>query len=99
MGLDVSLFCKITGKKPYYLRNTSQEIVLTELKGFQMADFNVTKKLFTRFVLNAGIRNIFDVDRIRSTYAINGVHTGSGISNIATGRSFFAGVSFNWDKK
>ncbi len=99
IGLDVSFFCKLTGKKPGYLRNISQEIVLTELKGFQMADFNVTKKLFTRFVLNAGVRNIFDVDRIRSTYAINGVHTGSGISNIATGRSFFAGVSFDWDKK
>lgn len=99
IGLDVSLFCKLTGKKPYYLRNTSQEIVLTELKGFQLADFNVTKKLFSRFMLNAGVRNIFNVDRIRSTYAINGVHTGSGISNIATGRSFFAGLSFNWDKK
>ncbi|MGB3007538.1 MAG: TonB-dependent receptor, partial [Chitinophagaceae bacterium] len=99
LGIDLSLFYKITGKKPYYLRNTNQEIVLTELKGYHMADFNITKKLLKHFVLNAGVRNIFDVDRIRSSYAINGVHTGSGISNIATGRSFFAVLAFNCDKK
>jgi outer membrane receptor for ferrienterochelin and colicins len=65
-----------------------------------MADFTLNKKLFKYFAINAGIRNLFNVDRLTSTLAATGgVHTGSGASNIACGRSYFAGLVFNWDKK
>ncbi len=65
-----------------------------------MADFTLNKKLFNYFSLNAGVRNLFGVDRLNSSLvSTGGVHTASGTSNIAYGRSFFAGLVFNWDKK
>src|SRR5688572_1619030 len=98
-GLDLNLFYKFTGMRPYYAVNSSQEIVLTEQEGYHMADLTLNKKVFKYLSLNAGIRNLFDVDRIDNTYAGGGTHGSNGMRNIATGRSFFAGLSFNWDKK
>lgn len=99
IGLDASLFYKFTGKRPYYAVNSNQEYVLTEQKGYHMADISFSKKAFKYFRINAGIRNLFDVDRINSTIVSNGIHAASGTRNIATGRSFFAGINFNWIKK
>lgn len=64
-----------------------------------MADFTLNKKLFKYISVNAGIRNLFDIDRVNSTLATGGIHTASGVRNIANGRSWFAGLVFNWDKK
>ncbi len=99
IGLDASLFYKFTGKRPYYVINASQEFVLTEQKGYHMADLSFSKKAFKYFRFNAGIRNLFDVDRINSRIVGSGIHTSGGTRNIATGRSFFAGINFNWTKK
>ena len=102
IGLDANLFYKFTGKKPQYVYNlNTQEYLLAEREGYHMADFTLNKKLCKYFAINAGIRNLFDVSRLTSTYADSGsVHTGAdGTSNIACGRSYFAGIVFNWDKK
>lgn len=99
IGLDASLFYKFTGKRPYYVINSSQEYVLTEQKGYHMADLSFSKKAFKYFRFNAGIRNLFDVDRINSVIVGSGIHASGGTRNIATGRSFFAGLNFNWTKK
>ena len=100
IGLDVNLFYKYTGKRPYYaINNSTQKIVLTEQEGYHLGDITLNKKAFKYLSFNAGIRNLFDVDRITSTYADGGTHGAGGTRNIATGRSFFAGVSFNWNKK
>ena len=99
-AFDINLFYKFTGKRPYYaINNTTQEIVLTKQEAYHLADLTLTKKAFKYLSFNAGIRNLFDVKRITSSYASGGVHTSGGTRNIATGRSFFAGVSFNWNKK
>jgi outer membrane receptor for ferrienterochelin and colicins len=98
IGLDANLFYKFTGKRPYYAVNTNQDVVLTEQQGYHMADFTLNKKLFNYFSLNAGIRNLFDVTRISSSYAGGGTHGSNGIRNIANGRSYFAGLVFNWEK-
>ena len=57
------------------------------------------KKIFNYLSINAGIRNLFDVDRITSRYAGGGTHGSNGVRNLATGRSFFVGLNFNWEKK
>jgi outer membrane receptor for ferrienterochelin and colicins len=59
----------------------------------------VNKKACKYLSINAGIRNLFDVDRINSTYPGGGTHGSNGVRNIATGRSFFVGLNFNWEKK
>lgn len=100
LGLDANLFYKFTGKRPYYAINSvTQEVELTKQNSYHMADITLNKKLFKFFAINAGIRNLFDVDRIASTFAGSGTHGSNGIRNIANGRSFFAGVTFNWIKK
>ena len=99
IDLNVNLFYKFTGKRPYYAVNTNQEFVLTEQEAYHLADLTFNKKAFKYFSFSAGIRNLFDVDRINSTVTSNGVHSSGGTRNIATGRSFFAGVNFNWSKK
>ena len=98
-GLDINLFYKFTGKRPYYAIDNTQEIVLTEQEAYHLADITLYKKACKHFSINAGIRNLFDVDRITSTYANGSTHGAGGTRNIATGRSFFAGISFNWSKK
>ncbi len=98
-GLDVNLFYKFTGKRPFYTTNSNQQVVQAEQKGFHMADLTVNKKAFKYLSFNAGIRNLFDVDRINSSVVSGGVHASNGVRNIANGRSFFAGVTFNWNKK
>jgi outer membrane receptor for ferrienterochelin and colicins len=97
IGLDMNLFYKFTGKKPMYVAN-GPDFILAETKGYHIADFTLNKKLFRYFSLNAGVRNLFDVDRIRSSFVTGGIHSGGGL-NVGTGRSFFTGLVFNWDKK
>ena len=48
------------------------------------------------FRVNAGVRNIFDVSRVRSSFTQGGIHTGGGL-NVGTGRSYFVGLVFNWN--
>jgi len=99
IGLDANLFYKFTGRRPYYAANTSQEVVLTHQEGYHMADLTLNKKACKYLSVTAGIRNLFDVERLNSTYASGGTHSSNGVRNIATGRSFFVGLNFNWEKK
>jgi outer membrane receptor for ferrienterochelin and colicins len=98
-GLDVNLFYKFTGKRPYYAYNSSQQLIQAQQKGWHMADLTLNKKAGKYLTFNAGIRNLFDVDRVNSTLTSGGIHTAGGMRNVATGRSYFAGISFNWEKK
>lgn len=103
IGLDANLFYKFTGKQPSYVLSGS-DIVLSELKGYHMADLTFNKrfsKTLLRYIsINAGIRNLFDTDRVNNTIAnTGGIHTSGAGRSIAYGRSYFAGLVFNWDKK
>lgn len=99
IGLNTNLFYKFTGRRPFYAVNSSQEVVLTHQEGYHMADLTLSKKACKNLSVNAGIRNLFDVERLNSTYASGGTHGSNGVRNIATGRSFFVGLNFNWEKK
>lgn len=98
IGLDANIFYKLTGKRPYYALNANQDVVLTHQEGYHMLDVTLNKKAFKYLSFSAGARNLLNVDRIASTYAATGVHTSNGVRNIAYGRSFFAGLSFNLSK-
>ena len=97
IGVDVNLFYKFTGKRPSYIQK-DLDVVLTEMESYHWADLTVNKKAFKFLTVNAGIRNLFDVDRVRSTSTASSVHTASGINSIGSGRAFFAGVVFNWER-
>ena len=97
IGLDMNLFYKFTGKRPRYVAS-GPDFVLAETNGYHIADFTINKKLFRYFLLSAGVRNLFGVDRVSSSFVSGGIHSNGGLS-VGTGRSFFTGLVFNWDKK
>jgi outer membrane receptor for ferrienterochelin and colicins len=98
LGLDANFFLKHTGKKPTYITD-GNNFVLSELKSYTWGDFTVNKNLFKLLRLSAGIKNIFDVKSVNSTRVnTGGTHTANGSRNIAYGRSYFAGLVFNWEK-
>jgi outer membrane receptor for ferrienterochelin and colicins len=105
IGLNANLFYKFTGKKPFYtVDNQTQAFVVAEMESYQMADITINKtfkKTVLRFFsLTAGIKNLFDTKAVRSTLAATGsVHNNGTGNNLAYGRSYFAGLVFNWDKK
>jgi outer membrane receptor for ferrienterochelin and colicins len=99
IGLNANLFYKFTGKLPYYqLDNTTQQPILAQTDSYNWADFTLNKTFFKRFAINAGIKNIFDVDNVKST-ATDGAHGTSGVNSVGYGRSYFTGIVFNWEKK
>lgn len=95
LGLDVNLFYKLTGKKPFYAIDSADNYILSKYEAYNLADLTVNKKLFRFLTLNMGVRNLFDVKAINATVQSNGVHGNSGGRSIATGRSYFAGLLFN----
>lgn len=96
LGLDLNFYYKFTGKRPRYVQS-GPDIILSEQEGYHLADLAFTKKLFSLLRLNAGVRNLFDVSRINSSFVAGGIHTGGGL-NVATGRSYFASLLFNWNR-
>jgi outer membrane receptor for ferrienterochelin and colicins len=102
IGLNANLFYKFTGKVPFYQLATvnGQDVIqLAETEGYHWADFTLNKKLLKYVTITAGIKNLFDVNTVNSG-AVGGTH-GSAAStrSVAYGRSYFAGLIFNWDKK
>ncbi len=95
----VGLYYKFTGKIPTYQLDTNNDIVLSERQAFHWADFTATKSLFKYFTLQAGIKNLFDVKRLNSSAASGGAHSSGSVTNYAYGRSYFAGIIFQWIKK
>ncbi|MBN8784571.1 MAG: hypothetical protein ABS85_05370 [Sphingobacteriales bacterium SCN 48-20] len=96
---SVGLYYKFTGKIPVYNLNADDEIVLSERDAFHWADLTLSKDLFKYFRLQAGVRNLFDVTRLNSTQGgSSGAHSGGAVTNYAYGRSYFAGIVFQWNK-
>jgi outer membrane receptor for ferrienterochelin and colicins len=104
INTSFGLFYKFTGKRPGYSvafnNNTGQdEIVLTKIGSFHWADFTITKPLFKYFTATAGVKNIFDVTDLSNTSASGGTHSAGGPVPMSYGRSYFLGLSFQWNKK
>ena len=95
-GLDLNLFYKLIGKRPRYVTD-GPDVVLSEQDAYHLADFTALKKMGKLFRINAGVRNLFDVSRVRSSFTQGGIHTGGGL-NVGTGRSYFIGLVFNWNQ-
>lgn len=97
IGLNANLFYKFTGKLPYYQYDNNQAIQLAHTDGYHWADLTLNKKIYKWFIINAGIKNLFDVDYVNSTVT-GSIHTSGGAQSTGYGRSYFAGITFNWNK-
>ncbi|MFT3945561.1 MAG: TonB-dependent receptor [Agriterribacter sp.] len=102
IGLDLNLFYKLTGKLPYYqsaTTNNQTTYLLVQTSAYHWADFTVNKKIGKYIKLNAGVRNLFNITAVNNTAVASGAHSSAGAKAIGYGRSFFAGLIFNWHTK
>lgn len=98
-ALDINLYYKYTGKLPYYAMvhdGGMEDAELRESKGYHWADFTVNKKLLKNITINAGVKNLFDITSVENV--VKGAGATTGYMSIATGRSWFAGISFEFSK-
>jgi outer membrane receptor for ferrienterochelin and colicins len=96
-GLNINLFYKYTGRRPYYIQ-ADEETILANIDPYHMADLTLNKQLFKYATLQVGIRNIFDVKNINASQETGGAHSGSAVRSIANGRSFLLGLKFQFNK-
>lgn len=101
-GTSLGLFYKFTGKTPVYqvaIVNGQQLLSLAETQDFHLADFTLSQRAGKWLMVNAGIKNIFDVTRLQNTSVDSGgAHSTSGPVLKAAGRSWFLGLAFQLSK-
>lgn len=99
-----NLFYKFTGKRPQLVtgKNTANQPVLlvAETGAFHLADFTGTTRINKFISFSAGVKNIFDVTNISNNAAAStSIHNSGYALAIGYGRSYFAGINFQWNKK
>lgn len=102
IGLTANAFYKFTGQLPRYQEFESSAgvgILLLETQSYHWADITVNKKVGRYVLLNAGVKNLFDVSMLNTTQSSSVHGSGNSFSQLAYGRSYFAGLAFNWLKK
>lgn len=102
INTNVSLFYKFTGEKSaYILTNGTAGTTarLSKVAAYHMADLTLNKTINKYVSINAGVRNLLDVTRVRITGEEAGAHTNDGNSPMGYGRSYFLGLTMNWAKK
>jgi len=91
---------KFTGRRPFpeiITVDGNQTINTAFVGNFNWADITITKGLHRFFNLQLGARNIFNVTAVQSTAMAGPGHGGSGPMQVSFGRSWFAGLIFNFD--
>ncbi len=97
-----SIFYKYSGKYPTYYYNSSEEVTIGYINEFHNMDISLMKKIWhNRFVVTAGIKNLFDNKEIGGlgTGSGTGHGSGQGVSSlVGWGRTFFASLKINFVK-
>lgn len=102
IGASANLFFKYTGSRNSYQTatvNGQTQVVLASIQELKWADISLTKNIGDYVILSTGIKNLFNVTQLLSTATDASGHGGGG-TGIATsyGRSYFVGMTVNWNK-
>ncbi|TNE82092.1 MAG: TonB-dependent receptor [Bacteroidetes bacterium] len=98
LGIDASIFYKMTGSTPGFALDANSEVVATRIESYQTMDISLAKTFWRRRLnLVAGVKNVFDVTNINfSGSAGGGTHAGGGSSlPISMGRTYFVNLRIN----
>ena len=100
---SIGLFYKFVGKKPAFSYGTidgQDAIILTHIAPYHLADLTATTTINKWITATAGVKNLFDVTRVDNTVITQSAtaHTSAGPLSVGYGRSFFAGLTFQWKK-
>jgi len=103
IGTSLGFFYKFNGKRPTYVLTQGSgtvpsNVVLSEVAAFHLADLTASKTVNKLLSLNAGVRNLFDVTRLRTTNGSTDPHSGGGAAPMGFGRSFFLGLTMQFSK-
>jgi len=103
IGASLGFFYKFNGKRPAYVLTQGSStapsgVVLSEIAAFHLADLTASKTVNKLLSLNAGVRNLFDVTRLRTTNGGTDPHSGGGAAPMGFGRSFFLGLTMQFSK-
>ncbi len=101
---SVGLFYKFVGVEPNLSNDpTGREpgLFTTKTNSYNLADVTITTNAHKNFIINAGIKNLFDVTTVSSTTVIssNLSHNKSNGLLVNYGRSYFLGLVFQFNKK
>lgn len=100
--VNVSAFCKFSGDLPQYYLDEQDVLRRSEMASYTIMDMNIGLPLVDKKLhLSFGAKNIFDVQDVRVRGAGGGgVHSAGGSSNpVGWGRSYFAGLSYKFQKQ
>lgn len=102
-GASVAFFLKYTGKMPSYALDAKENVILTTINAYTMADASVSKKLWKdKIVLTVGCKNLFNtvnINRMGAATTSGTAHSTSSSSvSISTGRSYFLGLGYQFSK-
>ena len=99
-----NLFYKFTGKKPQLVTGKSVSnqpvLLIAETGAYHLADFTTFTQINKFISFSAGVKNIFNVTNVRNNAAgSTSIHNAGYALAIGYGRSYFAGLTFQWNKK
>ncbi len=102
IGGALNFSYKFNGERPAYEEvTTAVPSFIHEIRtqSFHQADFTATKTITKYVSVNAGVRNLFNNTNINNSTLTSGqAHTAGGILPMWYGRSYFLGLSFNWNR-
>lgn len=94
-----NVFYKFTGQRKEYKIDNDKKMKLLGLDSYNWADITVSRKIVSGLMASAGVRNLFDITTVRNTGSAGGSHGGgTGSSQLACGRSYFVGLTYNFQK-
>jgi outer membrane receptor for ferrienterochelin and colicins len=99
-----NLFYKFNGKKPQYVTGTNTAnqpvLLIAETEAYHLCDFTSNTQINKYLGVTAGVKNIFNVTNVdNNAAASNSIHNAGYTVAIGYGRSYFVGLTFQWNKK
>lgn len=103
IGATLSLSYKYNGVRPVYEQITNADgstyIHLAKTSAFHNGEVTATKRITKYVTVNAGARNLFNTTNLKNTTLNSGqAHNEGSLMPMWYGRSYFLGLSFNWNK-
>jgi len=99
----LNLFYKFTGQRVRYDINTDDKgndvLILGKTAAYNILDFNVQQRISSGINVALGVRNLLNVTNLQNTAVAGGVHGGTGNLPFSYGRSFFATLSYSFNKQ
>ena len=100
---SVNLSYKFNGVRPAYevVTNANGSTFLHEVKtsSFHQLDITATKSVTSYLSVNGGVKNLLDNTNINNNSLNTGqAHATGGLLSMWYGRSYFLGISFNWNR-